>query len=104
MAANILQRPGRQEKYLKMKRFGLFNTIRPSDSDKRCILFKSLACYRCLILDSLDTSTKVGLLELRFSLFQVFVMLGFDTTSVKDTRPDEGEDIDPESFEFKVFS
>ena len=45
------------------------DTIRPSGSTKRCILFKSLACCRCLIRDSLDTSAKVGLVKWRFSLF-----------------------------------
>ena len=87
----------------KRSNVGFFNTIRPSDSNKRWILFKSLACYCCSIRDSLDTSAKVGLLKWWFSLFQVFVMLRFDTTNVKDTRPKQGEDLNPQSLEFSFF-
>ena len=81
----VTQTPLRNKKRIKKTQCGLFNTIRPSDSNKRCILLKSLACYCCLIRDSLDTSAKVGLLKWRFSLFSSFCDARI--WNVKDTRP-----------------
>ena len=55
---------GRHKNCLKTKRFGFFNIIGLSKSNKSPYL------YHCLIRDSLDISAKVWLLKWRFSFFK----------------------------------
>ena len=66
-----------------------------SESNKRYIIFKRLACYCCLICDSLDISAKVGLLKWRFSLFKFLWYSDLIQRMLKTLVQNEGQDFKP---------